>query len=424
MNPKLIIAFVIGLFCQTAVAQTDSTQMNVDFLVLPALSYNSDLGLHYGIYGNLFFYGTPSSYPDYRHSIYLEASRYTSGQTLLLAQYDSKQLIKKHRLTGSVALQIDPMYYFYGFNGEAQLYDGYWDKDHGRAYYNTYRRYLHAGVVLQGVEFNHFRVVFGADYWNYRLESFDHRDYDSDSTLLNRYTAQDLIHSNEASGGNRIELLAGFSYDNRDKQYAPTKGRQCECYLDFSPDLFGEGYRYLKLCAHYRQFIPIGEKRRTVVAFHLAYQGSLAGEPPYFVQQHINTLFLTQTFSEGLGGMTTVRGLPQNRLIGDGYAWGNFEMRIRLMDFKLLKRKISVITNPFFDCGMITQGYRLDAMASLSENSLEELEKLTHTPQCSLGVGFKAVVNENSVFSVEIAKVFVNPTRYPVGINVGLNYIF
>jgi len=62
--------------------------------VLPAVSYNSDLGLQYGAILNLFNYGDGSRYPAYDHSAYLEISRYTKGSGIFRLYYDSEKLIQ------------------------------------------------------------------------------------------------------------------------------------------------------------------------------------------------------------------------------------------------------------------------------------------------------------------------------------------
>ena len=110
---------------------------------LPCVSYNSDLGFQYGVCADIFNYGDGELFPDYYHRFYVEASRYTKGQTLLHAQYDSKQLIPGLRLTGAISYQYDPLYYFYGFNG-TEKYDPSLNlnRESGIARYNYTRSML------------------------------------------------------------------------------------------------------------------------------------------------------------------------------------------------------------------------------------------------------------------------------------------
>ena len=406
-----------------AEAQAESKIKPWDFFVLPAVSYNSDLGVHYGLYGNVFYYGDGSTFPEYRHGLYGEVSQYyPSLQTLFLFQYDSKHLVPRHRLIVSLSYQLDPMYYFYGFNGEASPYDAARDKRGGLAYYNTKRTMLRAVAKMEGTIVPGLNWLAGVNYWRYTFDPIANKDYNSDSTLFNHYVETGLIHGDEARGGNRLELEAGLVADTRDKEAAPTRGYWIELFGDWSPDLFGEGYHYLKLSAHYRHYFQLTRDDRLVLAYHVAYQGTVAGKAPFFMQQNIYTVLLRQTCSEGLGGMTTLRSIPANRMVGDGYVWANLEFRIKLFEFNLLKRHWRVATNPFCDAGMIVSPYRLDEMAAMTGNSVDALRRKATQVQVCAGIGFQIIMNENSVFSVEIAKGI--GTSYPIGINAGLNYIF
>lgn len=406
-------------------SQSDSLSdhRKVDFLILPAGSYSSDFGLHYGLYGNTFIYD-PGMYPEYKHCLYYEASRYTHGQNLFITQYDSKYLIKDHRFTAAFILQHDPMYFFYGFNGEAEPYDQDMDRYNNRADYNSFRRTIMATTKLQGHIKNELLYILGLTYCNYLFHDFASNEFDNTQSLYHIYCQKGLIHDDEARGGNRLELEAGIAYDNRDKIIAPTTGINTNLYFEISPDIFNTSYRYIKMCAHFSHFVKLTRTDRLVFAYHLAYQGTVAGKAPFYVQQNIYTLYLNQTCSEGLGGMNTLRGLPTNRIIADGYAWSNFELRLKLFGFRLLKRDWYVAINPFADIGVITQTYRLDEMATTTGRNYDDLRHDAFLPQTSLGLGFKLAMNENSIFSVEVAKNISNPTNYKRTINIGLNYIF
>lgn len=424
--PIFFWAFFLCAFNHAGLlAQNDSLtdHRKVDFFLLPAGSYSSDFGLHYGIYGNTFIYG-PWMYPEYKHSIYYEASRYTNGQSLILTQYDSRYFIKDHRFTAAFIWQYDPMYYFYGFNGEAERYDNNLDKRNHNAIYNAFRRNIMATAKIQGKIRDSIYYIFGLNYTNYQFDHFSSKKYDNDTTLYRYYHDIGLIHDDEFHGGNRFEIEAGIAYDDRDKLIAPTHGKNATLYFEVSPDFFDEGYRYIKLCAHFSHFMKLTRTDRLVFAYHVAYQGTIAGKAPFFVQQNIYTLYLNQTGSEGLGGLNTLRGLPPNRMIGDGYLWGNVELRLKLFGFHLLKRDWYVGINPFADIGLIANPYRLDEMASATGRSESDLRHDAMLPQACIGMGFKLAMNENSIFSVEIAKNIANPTSYPVTVNIGLNYIF
>lgn len=85
-----------------------------EFGVLPCLTYSSDMGFQYGVFGDFYYYGDGSTYPNYRDKISYEASHFTKGLTRLYLAYDSKVLIPKVRTTLSFTYIDDPLYNFWG----------------------------------------------------------------------------------------------------------------------------------------------------------------------------------------------------------------------------------------------------------------------------------------------------------------------
>ena len=377
---------------------------------LPCVSYNSDLGFQYGICADIFNYGDGELFPDYYHRFYVEASRYTKGQTLLHAQYDSKQLIPGLRVTGALSFQYDPLYYFYGFNG-AESYDPALNlnRDSGIARYNYTRSMLRVLLDLQGNISGDLNWAAGVSFWSMANSSHSSKYYDPSTSLYDIYVNSGMIPQSQAKGGSHLEMKAGVVYDSRDMEAAPSRGIWAEAYLNGSPDLFGTGTSYLKLVAHFRQYLSLWQG--AVFAYHLAYQGSVLGESPFYMLPVIYTLYLRQTGSEGLGGYNTVRGLIQNALVGEGYLWGNFELRQRIVDFKFLGANWYLAVNPFVDAGYVAQTYK------------EEIFGVGQRWAVSAGAGIKLAMNENFIISFEGAKVLGN-NEYPFGSSIVLNYIF
>lgn len=339
MKTKRLIGAAIAaasiLSGMKASAQEDAGVKGWNFGPLPCVSYNSDLGFQYGACADIFYYGDDSVFPDYLHRFYVEASTYTGGQSLLHAQYDSKYLIPGVRVTGAVSWQYDPLYYFYGFNG-SEAFDPALNLNPatGEARYNCQRSMLRILLDLQGKLAGRLNWVAGTSFWGFGIQDFESKKYDPATSLYHQWVAEGKIDASQAAGGMRLEMKAGLVYDTRNLEAAPSRGIWAEAYINGSPDLFGAsgkgvwGGGYLKLAAHWRQYLPLVSDR-LVLAYHLAYQGTLAGETPFYMLPVIYTLYLRQTGSEGLGGLNTVRGLIQNRLVGEGYAWANVELRDR-----------------------------------------------------------------------------------------------
>src|SRR5690606_34563431 len=104
------------------------------FGVLPAVSFDADLGFQYGGLVNLFQYGDGSRYPLYDHSLYFEISRYTKGTGLFRFYYDSDRLIEGLRVTTDLTYMPEQAYDFYGFNGYEAVYNKDWEDDNSAKY--------------------------------------------------------------------------------------------------------------------------------------------------------------------------------------------------------------------------------------------------------------------------------------------------
>ncbi len=410
MKKVFICAVGLVALCAEASAQEKVCGWNIG--PLPCVSYNSDLGFQYGVCADVFYYGDGSLFPEYEHRFYVEASRYTKGQTLLHAQYDSKHLIPGVRVTGAVSYQYDPLYYFYGFNG-AQSYEQSLDlnADTKTARYNFQRGMLRVLLDFQGRIAENVNWVAGTSFWNFKAQDFTSDKYLASTSLYNQYVREGLISSVQASGGSHLEAKAGLVYDSRDMEAAPSKGIWAEAYVNGSPRLFGVESGYLKLVAHFRQYLSFFGTDRLVFAYHLGYQDTVLGQTPFYMLPVIYTLYLRQTGSEGLGGINTVRGLIQNRLTGEGYLWGNFELRARLLDFKFIGQSWYLATNPFLDAGYVSRAYREDVFGVGDRYAV------------SAGAGLKLAMNQNFIISVEAAQV-LGHKEYPMGLTIALNYIF
>ena len=338
------------------------------------------------------------------------------------------------RVSLSATYVDDPLYSLYGYNGSASVYD----EAHPEHYYMN-RDMTRLLADFQGEIAPGLHWVGGASFWNFRTGTVKEKfGYDPAATLYAAYRASGLIEENEAGGGKRLEVKGGLVYDTRDIEAAPNKGIWAEVYLNVSPDL-GDSYKYAKLSAHWRQYlrIPLGwiKAGDPVFACHLACQGTVSGEAPYYMQQNINFLVLRQMISEGLGSNNTIRGTYTNRMIGDAYAWANAELRIKLVRFKLFRQFFYIATNPFFDCGAIVQPYRAERMAASAQtiasakaagysDALRFVKDKSRAFICTAGLGMKLAWNENFILSAEVAHNGNEGMGGPLWISLGTNYCF
>lgn len=432
---KCMLAGLLAVFLPVAAVAQEEPEKKIKkgwtVSLLPCATYSTDLGFQYGAFGDVYNFGDGITYPDPLHKFSWEISHFTKGRTRFYLAYDSKYLIPKMRVTASAFYMDDPFYSFYGFNGLATEYNPAWmsNKETKTAYYSMKRNILKLVGGLQGQIAPGLKWAGGVNFWKFNEGSFGERyGYDTENTLYNHYRAEGVIKANEAAGGLRLELKAGFVYDTRDIEAAPNKGIWSEIYLNGSPDVFKDSYRYLKLSAHWRHYIriPVGfiKAGDPVFAYHLAYQGTIAGEAPFYVQQSITALDIKDMLPEGLGSGNTIRGTYTNRIVADGYLWSNLELRIKLFDFKLFRQFFYLAVNPFFDCGIVTKTYREAEQAKLAEMAGLDIKSSAATLAKTAGIGLKLAWNENFIVSVEGAHNFNKGLGDPLWISVGASYAF
>ncbi len=384
---------------------------------LPTIAYNSDLGFQYGALCSFFYYGDGSSFPEYRHLFNVQASQFSKGSGMYHFFYDSKYLIPHSRLTFATSYLPNKMMVFNGFNGYASPHDD--NKPSG--FYAIDRKMLRILADYQRNITENLNVTAGLAFWNFKIGRTKKEAFKEKPTLYDLYLENGIIRPEEAAGGSQLEARIGLIYDTRDHEAAPSKGIWAEMVAYGSPDIIEKKKNaYLKLSTHFRHYIPL-ISNRLVFAYHLAYQGTIAGDAPWYIQQNITTLYLRQVNSEGLGGVNTIRGVSYNSVVGDGLLWSNFELRCKLFNFRLFKQQWYCGINPFFDAGRVVQAFKLQEMKQSGNDRIYsgDAEKM----HFGAGMGAKFVMNRNFIISAEFAKPF-DSRDGSGGLNIGLNYIF
>lgn len=476
---KLLLTALLLALGLSAVAQEKEKEMKKgwSFGVLPTATYSVDNGFQAGAFGDVYYYGDGSTYPDPVHKISWEGSYFTHSQRMrFYLAYDSKYLIPNMRVNASVTYVRDPLYSFWGFNGAAstQNYDLWSNKNFipnkkgdikypyitsdGNAipvnYYGMSRNMLRILANFQGQIVPHLNWAAGVNFWYWQLGDMSDRGtkdpsgnvykYDVTKTLYRRYIEMGAITESEKNGGLALELNAGLVYDTRDIEAAPNKGIWAEAYLNGNV----LQHRYLKACMYFRHYVSIPipiPAGNPVFAYRLAWQQTIAGETPIYMIQNNPLLVQRNMISEGFGSSNTIRGLRENRILAEGMAWANLELRVKLVNFKLFNQYFYVAVNPFFDAGIITKPYRAgifelagntidttldglkkqaDATTSESINNViydpSKINKLVY----SGGAGLKIAMNQNFIVSADFAKCFTEGMDAGLWIGIGINYQF
>ena len=442
MKRLIMLALLLAAVC-SASAQEEIKKTGLNFGPLPAVSFSSDLGFQYGALLDIYQYGDGTYYPDYKWKINVETSWYTKGNSVYHVFFDSKHLIPGLRVSADLSYLGNKTTNFYGYNGAASLFIPELNKIvDGQGLYMMRRDDFRFEFTTQG-QFgdSHWGWVAGLAFNSYKTGHAVNKSLDSavDLSLYDIYLAHDIIPAAEKTGGNHLDIKLGVVYDTRDHENNPTRGTNLEAFFFGSPDFLNgkRDYRndYLKLAVHFRQFLPLTD--RLVFAGHLAFQGLIAGNAPFYSLQTIQPINRKNIITDGLGSISSVRGTVVNRLQGNSYAWANFELRWSFAKFRWINQNWAIAVNPFFDMGIIVAPYRMEQMKTLLQDDTrvatvgnkvytvadlytQQAEKL----HMSAGAGLHVIMNQNFNVAFEFGKCFSQSDGKGLGMRIGLNYIF
>lgn len=477
MKRGLLAFSVFIVFISNSLAQ-ESDSLNIrtnkkaktgyNFGVLPTISYNSDLGFQYGAAVELYNYGDGAMYPNYYERYKIELSRFTRGSGINNFSYETTKLVPGHQIFFDVNYLPDSQYDFLGVNGYESVYNQNWENSKSKLFYKneTNRLKIKADIInpinnnlswTAGLEFYWFDIKkVNLDKYNKgRDESELAPNVEQMPGLWDRYVKWGLIDKNQVSGGSLLGLKLGLMYDTRDNWSNPNKGIWTEVIMIYVPG-FSEntGQGHVKFNFTHRQYFTLLPQRLTF-AYRISYDGVIAGSQPYYAQNIMYPIIQKGATYEGLGGRRTLRGVKRNRVTGDGYVFGNAELRVRLFDFVLFNQNFQIASNIFLDGGMVVQkidieklknkietekapltdetyweqyaiGWDLDESGNLISNGDTEADYFNFGSEkmhYSFGVGLKLVMNNNFVVSADYGRAFNKSDGLP-GVYVGMDYNF
>ena len=448
------------------VQQVDSLGRKIktgwNFGALPSVGFDADLGFQGGALANVYYYGDGSQYPEYIHSIYAEAAYTTKNYGIFRVNFDSKGLIPKHRLTIDATYQPDAMCDFYGFNGYQSVYNQdfhKWKKDpdkmnvadyQSRAFYKYKRDLFRFAADVEGTIWKDIKWNAGLGVLGYMIDECNidmlngKNKYEIDPEtgqptnhkamnpeiegLYEKYIKWGLIDQAEARGGWHPYLRAGLTYDSRNMRTCPTKGIYADAFFTYTAAFnakYGQqadaGYNHLQFNFNFRHYVPVYQDR-VIFAYRLGVQNNIAGKSPFYMNSYLNTIFIQRVMYEGLGGANSLRGIMRNRILANGFAYANVELRCKVAKFDIGRQHFYIGLAPFFDLGVITQPYELDEEKILDAfNKDDDQYKLglgdyfkldenghidqseVYMPHMAAGLGLKIAMNENFVLSVDWA---------------------
>jgi hypothetical protein len=412
-----------------------------NFGAIPAITFDTDQGFQYGAAVNFYNYGDGSTFPKYKHSLYFEISHFTKGSGIYRFYYDSESLIPGIHVTTDLSYLPDQAYDFYGFNGYESVLNKNWEDQNSpgyktRMFYKYQQKLFRFKTDLQGkFSGSHFGWTAGFNLLNYNSASVDIDKLNKGKNendklppvaqqpgLYEKYIQWGLIPQQEANGGFIPELKGGIVYDTRDNRPNPMKGMWTEAVFAVVPKFLGAESSFSKFSFTHRQYFTL-IKEDLSFAYRLNWQQTVSGHVPFYYEPQIISSVLTGSSSTGLGGAKNLRGIRRNRIVGDGYVLGNFELRWKFYRLTFLNQNFYMGLNTFVDCGKVVK--KIDTShanipdAELASNFNDGAEEL-HT---SYGAGLRLVMNYNFVIAVDYG-IATNAQDGNSGIYIGLNYLF
>jgi Omp85 superfamily domain len=305
-----------------------------DAIGLPLVSYNSDLGWGLGVVGGGYLYSP--GYEPYRHALAVQAFLTTEGVQNHWLRYDGPRLFGRTRLEVRGEYRRELFAPFYGAGniagGDADIrtnverwsfdhfYPGAWVRLRAQPYGEE-----HPLEVYAGYGFHHIRVR-------------PHRD-----------SALAELSPLGIQGGSHAQVFIGAIWDTRDDEVDPTTGGTEEIALRISAVPTPSRYEYAGFTLSERRFWSLGTER-LIFAQRVIIDVLTRGAPFFEWPQLGGT-----TGGEGIGGVSSVRGVPRNRYQGTVKIVLNSEMRFYVWDFPLFGERVKTGAVAYFDVGRVWQ---------------------------------------------------------------------
>jgi outer membrane protein assembly factor BamA len=303
----------------------------VDAIAIPLVSFNSDLGVTYGVLGNMYLHG--DGQVPYKHAVSAQMLFSTRGLHSHFVRYDGPRLIGPLRVEARFDYFRESQSPFYGAgNNSAPEFQG----NEGDQHYNYTRGSPGASLRLRGRPLGegHPLQAYVGYAWRH--------------TEVSPHTTSRLAEVNPVGieGGTTSQLLFGVLWDSRDNELEPTTGGVEELSVRASGYSTGSKYQYAGLTLSERRFMRLSS--RVVFAQRLTLD-MLFGEVPFFEWCTTGGI----STPEGLGGMSSVRGIERNRFAGNIKAFSNSELRVRAAEMNAFGHPVKLGMVAFFDVGRV-----------------------------------------------------------------------
>jgi outer membrane protein assembly factor BamA len=332
---SFVIAASLVVPARDALAQREHS---VEVSGIPALNFDADEGFGYGAI--LALYGYAGNRSTYTWTLQPTVFLTTEGRRDYTLFYDSPSRPgQAWRVTAFAGHEQQLAAPYYGI-GNATLYDPNLEHGGTRYFYRYGRTRNRVSVDLQHALWHpSVRFLIGGGASN---ETINLTPFDSGTTLIER-DLSDVVPAKQHTN----YVRAGVTWDTRDREIGTQTGTWADAIVQRVDKSLGATTSYTRWTATVRHYQPLGS--RVTFANRLLAQNTI-GDAPFYALSQIET---TQKPQDGLGGSSTVRGLPKDRYVGKGIVVSNNELRWRAASFGLVGRPSTLILSAFADAGRV-----------------------------------------------------------------------
>lgn len=305
-------------------AQQSNSQDSTEFAFLPAISYNSDLGLIGGGVG---------SWYTFREKI-----------TPFYSYFTVSALVSTKGLASFSILHDKPQAFGKNMRLKTQVYASRFFED---TFFGIANYQKISGTPAGNPEFYQFNSFSAGIRTDLRLPLFStqkRQQLDAIGIINLRYEtpwdneANRLISQQPppgAEGGRTFMLGGGLIWEGRDSEFRPNHGNFILTNIEVGSTLWGSSYDLLIIEHDMRQYLTFHFIRDITLAGRL-YLEHTRGDVPYWELAYA-------------GDEETLRGFTSNRFMDDNVAYLNTELRTWLFEFP--EQKVSLGGILFLDTG-------------------------------------------------------------------------
>jgi len=307
---------------------------HVDWLVIPLFTYNSDAKFGYGGAGQVQGAG---GVDPYRYQLAAQILFYTGGVQSHWIHYDSPQFLgTKFRVWGRLEYHREKFQPYYGVgNDTSSNVNDYMGLSGSNPFtYDRIGPFIRGGVAYPVIP---DLYLFGfAAYQDTTIHEYA-------GSLLEQQQPYGIL------GGHELELNVGFYYDTRDRQAVPGRGGLIEFSARGVDSALLSSFTYGGLDLKMLYFKTIIENRLVLA---LRAQGdALSNGTPFFELPNFGGV---EPY-DGVGGLWSQRGMPEDRYVARFKFIGTLELRSTLATFFVRRQPLNLGVDVFTDLGRVYQ---------------------------------------------------------------------